>query len=250
MSSLEKGLDILRLLGESPFELSLSEISATLKMGKSGLYKILVSLKEKNFVVQDPSSRKYHLGPILLRMGNVYSRLIGIEQIADPVLSHLLGVLGESVYISIWEGDRAYPACKKCRSGGVYDANDFIGKSLPIHSGASAKLLAAYQDEGRIHQLLLESDLVQRTPYTLTDIEEILREYREIRQQGYAVEDESFNLGVFCLSVPVFGRNQRVWCCLSMAAPRNVADPEKTQIWLQHLRDGAEEISSQLQLRR
>jgi DNA-binding IclR family transcriptional regulator len=219
-------------------------------MGKSGLYKVLTSLKAKNFVIQDPSSRKYHLGPILLRMGNVYSGLIGIEKIAEPVLSHLLRILGQSVYISIWEGDRAYPACKKCPIGGVYDANDFIGKSLPIHSGASAKLLAAYQDEGRIHQLLLESDLIKRTPHTLTDIHDILQEYRQIREQAYAVEDESFSLRVFCLSVPIFGRNGSVWCCLSMAAQREAADEQRVQLWLQNLRDGAEEISTQLQLRR
>lgn len=250
MSSLDKGLDILRLLGESPFELSLSEISSALSMGKSGLYKILGSLKEKNFVVQDPSSRKYHLGPIVLRMGNVYSGLIGIEKIAEPVLTYLRELIGESVYISIWEGDRAYPACKKSRPGGVYDATDFIGMSLPIHAGASAKLLAAYQHEGRIEQLLLQSDLVQRTPRTLTDISEILEEYRQIREQGYAIEDESFSLGVMSISVPIVGRNQSVWCCLSMAAPRESVDEEKIHRWIHNLRDGAEEISAQLQLRR
>ena len=250
MSSLNKGLDILRLLGESPYELSLSDIAAQMDMGKSGLYKILCALKEKNFVVQDPSSRNYHLGPILLRMGNVYSRLVGIEAIAEPVLRHLQGVMGESLYISIWEGDRAYPAIKKCAPGSVYDANDFIGKSLPIHSGASAKLLAAYQDEQRVHQLLIESDLDARTPYTPTDPAKILEEYREIRERGYAVEDQSFSLGVFCLSVPIFARNRKVWCALSFGTHREDVTPEKVTWWLQQLRDGAEEISNRLQLRR
>lgn len=250
MSSLNKGLDILRLLGEPPYELSLSEIATQTDLGKSGLYKILSSLREKNFVIQDPSSRKYHLGPILLRMGSVYSRLIGIENIAEPVLRHLHGILGESLYISIWEGDRAYPAVKKCSPGSVYDANDFIGKSLPIHSGASAKLLAAYQDEQRVHQLLIESELDPRTPYTPTDVEEILVEYREIRERGYAVEDQCFSLGVFCLSVPIFARNGKVWCALSLGVHSESVTAERVKMWLQCLRDGAEEISSQLQLRR
>ncbi len=250
MSSLTKGMDILRLLGESPYELSLSEIAAEMDLGRSGLYKLLSALKDKNFVVQDPSSRKYHLGPILLRMGNVYSGLIGIEKIAGPVLDHLVRIMGGSLYISIWEGDRAYPAYKCCKTGSVYDVKDFIGKSLPIHSGASAKLLAAYQDEHRMHQLLLESELDLRTPYTVTDVEDVLREYRQIRQRGYAVEDQCFSLGVFCLSVPIFGRNSKVWCALSFGVHSEEASPERVAGWLQSLRDGADEISVQLQLRR
>jgi len=250
LSSLQKGLDILRLLADPPFSYTLSEMALATGMGKSGLYKILSSLRDKNFVVQEISSKKYHLGPIVLRMGNVYSRLIGIEDLAEPVLSHLCQVLGETVYISIWEGDRAYPACKKCRPGGIYDANDFIGKSVPINAGASAKLLAAYQDRDRIKKLLDESDLKPVTPYTMTSSSEIMEEYEVIRSQGYAVEDQGFSLGEWCLSVPIFDKNGEVHCALSVGAPREAVSEDLIPVWLQRLKDGADEIGMQMQLRR
>lgn len=250
MSSLLKGMEVLRVLAEPPFNYTLSELSSTMGMGKSGLHKILSTLKEKNFVVQEGSSKKYHLGPVVLRMGNVYSKLIGIEDIASPVLSNLCQVLGETVYISIWEGDRAYPACKCCRPGGIYDANDFIGKSVPINAGASAKLLAAYQDREFIQGLLLRTELTARTPYTLTSIPEILEEYDRIVKQGYSIEDQSFSLGVWCLSVPIFGKNRAVDRCLSVGAPVEAIGEGIFPVWLQRLRDGADEIGTQLQLRR
>lgn len=250
MSSLATGLDVLRALAEPPFNYTLSELATSMNIGRSGLYKILSQLREKNFVHQDRSSKKYHLGPVMLRMGNVYSGIIGIEKIAAPILSYLCKTIGESVYISIWEGDRAYPVFKCCRPDGIYDTKDFIGKSIPINAGASAKLLAAFQNPEKVKKLLEKYELDQRTPYTLTSIPEILEEFKAIRAQKYAVEDQSFSLGVWCMSIPIYGRNQEVTTCLSVGAHKKDVTDEKFALWLQQLNNGADEIGTQLQLRR
>ncbi len=249
MSSLIKGMDILRTLAEPPFYYNLSELASSMNMGKSGLYKILSSMKDKNFVVQDRSSKKYHLGPVVLRMGNVYSRITAINEISDPILANLCEALGETVYISIWEGDRAYPVCKRCRPGGLYETNDFIGKNIPINAGASAKLLAAYQDRWKIEELLKNTEMEKRTPYTETSIAKIMEEYKTIRAQAYAVEDQSFSLGVWCLSVPISGRDGRVDHCLALGTTKESVTDSLIPIWLQRLRDGAEEIGLAIQLK-
>ena len=151
MSSLATGLDVLRALAEPPFNYTLSELATSMNIGRSGLYKILSQLREKNFVHQDRSSKKYHLGPVMLRMGNVYSGIIGIEKIAAPILSYLCKTIGESVYISIWEGDRAYPVFKCCRPDGIYDTKDFIGKNIPINA-----------DLGQVVVLGIEVEVLQQ----------------------------------------------------------------------------------------
>lgn len=250
MSSIEKALTILRILGDPPYEMGLSEIARELDLPKSGVHKILATLKVQHFVTQNPESKKYHLGAIVLRLGKVYSRLIGLEEITLPVLQELCSLTGESVYISIWEGDRAYPAVKCSRSGGVYDYQDFIGKSLPVNSGASAKLLFAFQGEEIVKQMISSMPLEKRTPHTEMDLPLLLKEYEHIRSQGYAEEWETFNLGEVSFSVPIFGKNKRVWCCLSLAAPREHVTDEKVILWLRHLRSGAEDISYKLQFRR
>ena len=236
MSSLEKSLLILKRLGDPPYELSLSDIADYIGMGKSGAFKLLNIMKNHNFVVLSKTSRKYHLGPIMLRLGNVYGKFNGIREIAKPILTHITESLRETTYISIWEGERAFPAYKKPFPGGIYDYNDFIGKSIPLNAGGSAMLLCAYQDSLHIREIIDSIDL-------------LMAEYRKIREQGYVIEDETFSLGVVSIAVPVFDKNNLVGACLALAAPKDHATEEKISEWLQALRNGAEELSYKLQFR-
>ncbi len=249
MSSLEKSLIILKRLGDPPYELSLSELASHIGIGKSGTFKLLHVMKNHNFVIQDTSSKKYHLGPIMLRLGNVYSRFKGIEQIAKPILSHITEKFQETTYITIWEGDRAFPAYKKSLKGGIYEYNDFIGMSLSLNAGASAMVLCAFQDPDHIREILGSLKLEKRTPFTVTDVDLLMEEFSRIRERRYALEDEIFSLGVLSLAVPVFDRDNSVWSCLALAAPKAHATEQNITKWIQALRDGAEELSYNLQFR-
>lgn len=249
MSSLEKCLLILKRLGDPPYELGLSDIADHVGAGKSGIFKLLDVMKNHNFVIQNKTSKKYHLGPIMLRLGNVYERFNGIQEIAKPILAHITETLRETTYITIWEGERAFPACKKYLPGGIYDYNDFIGKSLPLNSGGSAMLLCAYQDPSHIREILDSVELEKRTPLTLTDKDLLMEEYRKIREQGYVIEDETFSLGTLSIAVPVFDKNNMVGASMALAAPKDHATKEKISEWLQALRNGAEELSFKLQFR-
>jgi len=80
MGSLDKSLFILKRLGDPPYEFSLAELASFSGIGKSGAFKILKTLQKHNFVIQDFVTKKYHLSPIMIRLGNVYGRLKGIEE--------------------------------------------------------------------------------------------------------------------------------------------------------------------------
>jgi len=249
MSSVEKAILLLKRLGEPPFEMSLTDLANEIEMGKSGAFKLLSVMKNQNIVIQDVSSRKYHLGPIMLRLGNVYSKFKGISEIAEPIMAHITNTTGETTYISLWEGDRAYPAYKHSRPGGIYDYNDFIGKSVPVNSGASAMLLCAYQPPDVIDRILATLVPEKRTPYTVTDPETLEKQFKKIREQGYVIEDEVFSLGVISVAVPIFDRSNIVWACLSLAANKSDSSEDRLRNWTQVLKDGAEELSYKLQFR-
>lgn len=246
----EKVLFILKRLGEEPFEIGLTELAREMGVGKSGLHKIMEALKKDNFVIQDPQSRRYHLGPVVLRLGSVYDRYKGLSEVADPILTYLSERTGETVYISVWEGNRAFPACQKGKPEGIYGRDNFIGKSIPINAGASAMLLCAFQPDEVVTRLLEETDLPQTTPNTITDKALLLEELRTIRKRGYALEDETFTPNVVCLSVPVFDREGTVWCCLSLAASKERVDDERREHLLRLLMTGAEELSYSFKFRR
>lgn len=249
MSSVEKTCLLLRYLGEPPFEFSLTELAEQIGTGKSGTHKILQAMKANNIVIQDPSTKKYHLAPIVLRLGNVYSQYKGIREIAEPILEHIKNATEKSTYLTIWEGDRAFPAYKKCPPGGIYDYQDFIGKNIPFNAGASALVIFSFQPEQTQRYLLEQSEMTARTPKTIVDREHLLRECAAIRKRGYCIEDETFSIGVVSIAVPIFDRHNIVWASLSLASSRDPHTGEMIPHWAQALLDGAEELSYQLQFR-
>lgn len=249
VSSVNKALQILRKLGEPPYEYSLTELSGELGLTRSNLFKILKDLESNFFVIKETSSKKYHLGPINLRLGTVYGKLVGFNEIAKPVLKDLRDKIGETVYTCIWEGDRVVVLDKETCPGSLYDRNDFIGKSLPVNCGSSGKLLFAYRGPEKTRDLLELLPLQKRTPNTIMDKEELLREYSQIREQGYSYEDETFDMGVMGLSVPIFSRTGDVNFCLSMNAEKNEKNPGRLSLWLRNLQTAAESISYHLQFR-
>lgn len=131
MGSLDKSLFILKRLGDPPYEFSLAELASFSGIGKSGAFKILKTLQKHNFVIQDFVTKKYHLSPIMIRLGNVYGRLKGIEEITKPVLSYISRTLGETTYITVWEGDRAFAAYKNVVRGAATIPRTLSAEAFP-----------------------------------------------------------------------------------------------------------------------
>ena len=249
LSSTEKPLLILKRLGDPPYGLSLSELSECIGIGKSGTYKVLQTMKEHHFVVQDDFTKKYYLGPPLLRLGNVYSKCAGIEDIIKPVLVKLSRQIGATAYVSVWEGDRVFGAYLDAPPGGVYSSNDFIGKSIAVNAGASAMLLCAYQDPVYVEKNFDAFTIEKRTPGTLTDKAEVLAEFARIRERGHVIEDETFNPGEVSVAVPLFDKNKRVLASLACAGYKKDVDEGTIENWLHLLKREANEILSDFQFR-
>ena len=77
----------------------------------------------------------------------------------------------------------------------------------------------------------------------------LLEEYRKIREQGHAVEDETFTLGEISLAVPLFDKNNMVLSSLGISAPKHHLPEEKIAEWLRVLKKSAAEITFSFRFR-
>lgn len=230
--------------------MGVTELAVEMSVSKSGIHKILSTLVDENLLVKNPSSKKYLLGPVVFRLGNVYSDLKGIWDVAKPVTKRLAATTRQSVYIGIWDGTQAFMAYKIDGSSDFTLFKGLTGKKTPIHAGVAGKVLAAYQDTDLILKMLDNEILEAKTPKTITGKREILKEFEKIRDQGYGISDEEHTLGVFAIGVPIMDQNRRVWSCLCIGGKKASFTPENTAHWIHNLKDGAEEISFRLGFRK
>jgi DNA-binding IclR family transcriptional regulator len=91
----------------------------------------------------------------------------------------------------------------------------------PLHCTALGKALLAFGD------LELPSDLTSFTPRTITDPEMLRRHLNEVRQHGYAVDDEEFDIGVRCIAVPVFDFRGKAVGAIGISGPATRMTPER-----------------------
>ena len=242
MNSIEKVLWILNRLGEEPYEMNLTTLANEMNTVKSGVHKTLGIMMKQGFIIQNPETKKYSIGPALYRLGKVYNNRVGIWEIAKPIIKEVAEITHETVSIGIREGDTAILAYKIDSPMPVRYVED-IGTKFPMNGSAIGKVLAAYHDTERVNELLNSATFIKHTPNSIIDPEAILQEYQKIREQGYAISNEERFVESFGMAVPIMNDNKNVWSCLCITGPKARFTPEKINSWVQLLKSKANEIS-------
>lgn len=244
MNSTEKVLWILNRLADEPYEMNLTSLANEMNTVKSGVYKILAVMITHGFILQNHETKKYSIGPALFRLGNVYNNRVGIWGMAKPVLMEIAEVTQEEVSIGIREGDTAILAYKIDSPLPVRHVED-VGTKFPMNASSIGKVLAAYYDRDKAESLLNSITFEKLTENTLVDPDDILQEYKKIREQGYAIADEERFQDSFGLAVPIFTGNV-VFSCISITGPKSRISQDKIDNWITLLKTKADIIAGLL----
>ena len=99
------------------------------------------------------------------------------------------------------------------RSAGRVDApgavrfDAALGRRELPHCTAVGKALLASLPPNEARAILDRTELPRRTPYTITDIGDLMEDLTRTGQRGYAIDDEEDTEGVHCVRTCVFDRS-------------------------------------------
>jgi len=93
---------------------------------------------------------------------------------------------------------------------------------------------------------MLSSPIEPCTEKTITDPDTMRLELSKIRKQGYAMEDEEFQMGLFCISAPIRGYKGRVIAAISTTIPKYRLETENIPDITKDLIETANNISDEL----
>lgn len=102
--TLDRGLMVLTLVGESPTPLSVSELSARMGLHRSMVYRLVRTLENRGFVTR-AASGGIRLGVRLAALARNVDRVLHVE--AAPVLAELANRLGMTTFIVAFDGEAA-----------------------------------------------------------------------------------------------------------------------------------------------
>lgn len=194
---------------------TLDQLSNELDLNKTSLFRILRSLEIEGLVQR--SNERYRLGSRVLDLANGFLRNLSVHAIAQPYLEVMARECGSTTTLAILENlEVVYIAVEHAqRDVGIRGE---IGQRYPAHATALGKVLLAYSGADALQQLGQQT-LQRLTHRTIVDVKALADQFKDIRQRGFAVDDEERGIGIRCVAAPIFDYTDRAVASLSLSGP-------------------------------
>jgi IclR family acetate operon transcriptional repressor len=217
--SLEKALTLLLVFAPHNKEMGTVELSSLLGLHKSTVSRLLKVLVAHKFLIHNPETRKYSLGPAIIQLGRALNQSLrtNLVQIAKPYVDDLRYRLRETVVFEILAGENMVMAYVAEGTRLVRLAGS-IGDRVPFHAAAGAKAFLAYCSP-EVRDSLLGIKLRRFTKYTITNRKRLDHELEAIRRKGFAFDQEELDEGTFAIGAPIFNHENSPIAALVVAGP-------------------------------
>jgi len=243
VQSLDRALEILRLLGSEP-EMRVTDLARRLEVHKSTVFRLLSTLQEHGLVEQNPTTEKYRLGYGLVRLAGAVVAELDLARASRSVLQELATRTGETVNLAILQGEQVVNIDQIAAPNLVVNVN-WVGKQTPLHATSNGKVLLAYLSEDE-RRRLLDRSLPRLTPRTITDPRILEKQLHRVLTDGYAFTLEELELGLNAVAAPVYAADGRVQAAVSVAGPSYRVTPQRLSDLGEMTKDAAAAISRRM----
>ncbi len=215
--NVDTAFNILFFIAEHPGS-SIEDIEKFAGISHLQAEKILDVLINRGYVNFNKKKKIYSLGIRNFEVGHSYLTHVDIRKLAKPYLQELGERYKENIYLAIrsgyeivyidaYEVDR--PIMVKSR----------VGKLLPMYASASGKIHLADMDKEELEDFFKHVKLIPFTKKTIVDKEELIKHLQDVKEKGYAIDDEEWEEEVRCLSVPIRDHSGKISAVITLSAP-------------------------------
>ncbi len=247
MNSIEKSIQILNYLSNAERSVGITELSSKLLFPKSTVHRMLKSLLSYSLVDQERETSKYRLGLRIIEYSNSFYNSFDFRQIAKPFLKKICLETGLTTFLTAWYNGRSIciDSIAPSRNANTHLFVE-IGKEMPFHSAASAKILLAYQPSEDIKRIINENTLPKYTSRTIVNPKKLEGHLRKIRESGFSICDEELEEGIKAISVPVKNINKEVIASITITGLSKRISNGNVKKITKVLLDAVQELSEML----
>lgn len=218
VQSLDRGLQLLELLGAAREPMSLADLAELVQVDRSTAHRLLGTLGQRGYIGQDARTKRYSLGLKIVELGRHALEGLSLRAVARLYLEALARESGESANLVVRAGGQA--VCVELEpSPSILSVTNEIGAVFAPHATAAGKVLLAYTPEADRLAWLGAAARPAFTPRTLTDLAALTSHLQQVTRQGFAVDDEESHLGVRCVAAPIHDHRGKVVAALSLSGP-------------------------------
>jgi len=217
LGTLNKALALIELFSESR-ELGISEMGRALSLGKSNVFRLVITLEHWGFLEKTPESR-YRLGSRFAYFGTLVLERQDLIPIARPHLQKLRSLHNETTHMAILTPEDEVVFLIKENATASIQMISTIGARMPAYATANGKALLAFSSPERVEHYLTTHTLKVLTEKTIKTREDFLARLETVRSTGYSVDDEESEIGLTCFAAPVRNMEGVVVASVSVSGP-------------------------------
>ncbi len=213
VQSVERAFGLLEAMADNGGILGLSQLAAESGLPLPTIHRLVRTLVDIGYLRQEPS-RRYALGPKLIRLGERSSSLLSVW--ARPYLQHLVDELEESANLAQLDGDQIVYVAQVPSNHSMRMFTE-VGRRVLPHCTAVGKAIMAEMSRDDVRDILRRTGMPKHTENTITDPKLFTQQLAWSAEHGYALDEGEQEVGVRCVAVAVPNAPSRL--ALSVSGP-------------------------------
>lgn len=184
---------------------------------KSSVHRMLSTLINTGFIVQDEDTRKYCLTLKLWRLGVPALGRHDLSLITRPYLEALMRKTDETVHLAVSTGDGNIVYVAKFESQRSIRVQTQLGGTVPSYCTATGRSILA--NDQALWEIVRETPMQARTDRTETSHAALEKILEDVRAKCYAVTRGEMHKEMGGIAAPIFGFDNRIVGSFGVAFP-------------------------------
>lgn len=215
MTSLARGIEVLRAFRDSPEGMTMAEVSQVTGLSRAVVRRCLYTLQEMGYVSRE--RRVFRPEPKVLTLGQSYLSSNAMPAKAQPFLERVSQRVNESCSLAVLEGDEVMYVGRSATRR-IMSVSLDLGSRLPAYCTSLGRVLLAHLDAESLEGYLGRVELMRHTKSTVTTRRKLSEALTLVLEGGYSMVDQELEVGLRSLAVPVHKPDHGVVAALNVGA--------------------------------
>jgi len=215
-SSLVRGLAILSAFSPQRSVLGISELAAILSMRTATVHRYVRTLEHLGYLSQDPATRRYRLSTRVVDLGFASLNSMSLRDIASPTLRELSAKFGQTANLAVLD-DLQIIYADRVVAPMALNLQLQVGSRLPAYCTSMGKALLAFLPPDDLANRVARIEFIGRGPNAIHSRRALLQALREVRDRGFAINDEELDFGLRSVAAPIRANSGDVAAAVNLA---------------------------------
>jgi len=244
-AAFSKFMHVLQLVADAEGPASMAALVRLSGYPKPTVYRIVAALVAEGMLREDGRDGALVLGPRLMQLASRSWSRSDLRLAAVEALKTLRDVTGETVHLAVPNGNTMI-YIEKLESLAAVRMASRIGAAVALHSTAVGKAYLSMLAPGERDAILAQLPMPRYQPNTMTQADALRRQLDTFRAQGWSVDDEENEAGIYCFGAPVLDTRGQPVAAVSVSTLRFMQKDDPRAAYVEPLLAACREIGRRI----